>query len=103
MSNKIPIMIIPTTKGQKKDNINDFLKIPRSFRPTQSPIYTRLMYIIMRYRNAEISAAGIPIAVAKDIMMQSGATIKKIRPIPKLFQKESAMVETIVSVGIGKM
>ncbi len=46
--------------------------------------------------------AGIPIAVIKDIMMQSGTTVKKIRPIPKLFQMESEMVETISSVFFGK-
>ena len=45
---------------------------------------------------------GIPMAVNKDIMMQSGATIKKTRPIPKLFQMEPEMVETISSVCFGK-
>ncbi len=46
--------------------------------------------------------AGIPIAVSKDNMMQSGVTIKNIRPIPKLFQLEPAMIETISSVCFGK-
>ena len=50
-----------------------------------------------------MSAAGIPIAVTKEMMMQSGATIKKTRPIPKHFQMEAERVETIASVGIGKM
>jgi len=39
--------------------------------------------------------AGIPITVNKDIMMQSGAKNKKNRPIPKLFQMEPEMVETM--------
>ncbi len=46
--------------------------------------------------------AGIPIAVNKDIMMQSGATNRKNRPTPKLFQMEPEMVETISSVCFGK-
>ena len=46
--------------------------------------------------------AGIPIAVNNNIMMQSGATIKNIKPIPKLFQMEPAMVEAISSVCFGK-
>ena len=47
MSNRIPIMIVPVTKGQKKEDVNDSLKLPRSFLPIQSPTYTRLMYIIV--------------------------------------------------------
>ncbi len=45
--------------------------------------------------------AGIPIAVNNNIIMQSGAAIKKIRPIHKLFQMEPEMVETISSVCFG--
>ncbi len=46
--------------------------------------------------------AGIPIAVNKDILMQSGAAIINTNLIPKLFQMEPARVETISSVCLGK-
>ena len=52
--------------------------------------------------NDKIIPAGMPIAVTIDIMMQSGVTIKKTKPIPKLFQMESEMVVAISSVVLGK-
>ena len=45
---------------------------------------------------------GMPIAVTIDIKMHRGVTIKKTKPIPRLFQVASEMVVVMFSVAWGK-